>query len=259
MNGFTVQLNSTSDAQGFSADLVDATGLSGFRLFESSASADGAFSTNATVISCGESAAFSAVCVSDKVLMQADIESTWSGLAMVDTSGVGEMSDHAQHMGEVAKNMMAKLPEVNKGLDGQLSFIELSGLIDSLQSQLLELNSVCESIYGGLGREIASDTRDLELAATEELLAAAEVAASETMDQSGVLPETFSNMSAQNATLDALFTHPESFPLTLDFSEEASVTDTLGLFGDAGQSISSSAQPEAGSWNSGDSTGDSLV
>ena len=132
------------------------------------------------------------------------------------------------------------MPRVQNALSGQLGHEELSQLIADIQAQVLELNTLSQDLFGDLSgdvNEAAASAGDMD---ADALLASMQI-------DSGVFAEpllaSFGDSAAYSTTLDGLFTSPESFPLTMDFSSPTSVKEASDLFASTGStsSISSTA------------------
>lgn len=137
--------------------------------------------------------------------------------------------------------LIGSVPKLLQAINGELGHDELSQLILDIQLQVLELNSVNRDLFGDLSAEVNTAVAQLET--IEPLL----LLDSMQMDIGTLSDSEFSSLGnslALEATLDGLFTSPEAFPLTLDFSNPNSVQEASVLFAAAsssGSSISSAA------------------
>lgn len=270
MNGFSIEIDTNNESQSISANLVDSTGGSSFHL-TSALSQPEAFSPHTVVLSSckfagvqsstgfGELNMISVGCVSDQSLIQAAQANQISEQVLFNSLGLEAMAQISDipELSQVSQQLLASLGEVSKGLAGDLSPQELSLLIDSLQGQLLDLNSASRNLFGELGEQVAHDVHAVDSVSVDELLAMVEVGTSETLDYLAGQPNlVHSNLS--DTTLDALFTNPEAFPLTLDFSSQDNLDHAAELFLPSSSSISSNAGVDSTD-ASIDASGDSTV
>lgn len=136
--------------------------------------------------------------------------------------------------------LINSLPRLQLALNGGLAQDELSQLIQDIQAQVLELNSINHDLFGDLSADVNVTVAELEMQDMQTLLDAMQTD-SGTLFDSGLTG--FGNSLALEATLDGLFTSPEAFPLTLDFSNPDGIQEASELFASAsaGTSISSAA------------------
>lgn len=191
----------------------------------------------------GELRCISQACISDISVFEsnASLASIDPGLlANVESAGImNSMNDQISFQALNAEFLEA-MPRVQHALNGQLGHEELSQLIADIQAQVLELNTLSQDLFGDLSgdvNEAAANADDLD---SDALLASMQI-------DSSVFAEPvlagFGDSVAYSTTLDGLFTSPESFPLTMDFSSPTSVKEASDLFASTGSasSISSTA------------------
>lgn len=253
MNGFSIEIDSSLEEHSAVSNLVDSTGQSSLHI-TSSHGANETYSPRAIHLSSVDSANLSShselgglvqssiACVSDHELIQADYANQISEQMLFNSADLAAMSQVSEvpELTLISQQLLASLGEVSRGLAGELSPQELSMLIDSLQGQLLELNSASRNLFGELGEEISQDIHSVEAISADELLAAVEVGTSETLDYFGEHNAVGQSILTET-TLDALFTNPEAFPLTLDFSSSDNLDNAAELFSHGSCSISSNA------------------
>ena len=185
----------------------------------------------------------SQACVSDASVFEssASIASVEPGLlASFDTAGIIENMSEQISFQTLNSELLNALPNLKQALDGQLGHSELSQLIADIQAQVLELNSLSQDIFGDLAGEVDNMAAGITQIETDALLSSMQVDSS--MFAQPELAFGLHTLSFA-ATLDGLFTMPEAFPLTLDFSNPSSIQEASELFASAGNSssISSSA------------------
>lgn len=208
-------------------------------------------------------------CVSLACISDATVYESASAIANVDpgllasidpATGVSMMSSPDTSFESLNSNLLDAMPRLKMALDGQLTHSELSQLIVDMQAQVLELNTLSQTLYGDLSGEVADRIADLQADGSDSLLVSMQLDSS-LFAQPLVDDAAYASLSSA-ATLDALFTSPEAFPLTLDFSNSSSVQAASELFVSAGSlssSISSSANAtdtDNGSAGIGSSSGD---
>ncbi len=191
----------------------------------------------------GDFLCISNACVSDPGVFEslASIASVDPGLLAYSQS-VPMMDNMNIESGLQALNheLINSLPRLQLALNGGLAHDELSQLIQDIQAQVLELNSINHDLFGDLSADVNLTVAELEMQDVQTLLEAMQTD-SGTLFDSGLTG--FGNSLALEATLDGLFTSPEAFPLTLDFSNPDGIQEASELFASAsaGTSISSSA------------------
>lgn len=191
----------------------------------------------------GDFLCISNACVSDPGVFEslASIASVDPGLLAYPQS-VPMMDNMNIESGLQALNyeLINSLPRLQLALNGGLAHDELSQLIQDIQAQVLELNSINHDLFGDLSADVNVTVAELETQDVQTLLDAMQTD-SGTLFDSGLTG--FGNSLALEATLDGLFTSPEAFPLTLDFSNPDGIQEASELFASAsaGTSISSAA------------------
>lgn len=191
----------------------------------------------------GDFMCISNACVSDPGVFEslASIASVDPGLLAYSQS-VPVMDNMNIESGLHALNseLLSSLPKLQLALNGGLAYDELSLLIQDIRAQVLELNSINQDLFGDLSADVNLAIADLETQTHQSLLDAMQVDSStfSDFDWTGL-----DNSLALGATLDGLFTSPEAFPLTLDFSNPNSIQEASELFAlaSSGSSISSTA------------------
>ncbi|MEQ9106417.1 MAG: hypothetical protein RLO04_03015 [Limnobacter sp.] len=191
----------------------------------------------------GELRCISQACVSDISVFEssASLASIDPGLlANVESAGIMNNMNNQISFQALNAELLDAMPRVQNALSGQLGHEELSQLIADIQAQVLELNTLSQDLFGDLSgdvNEAAASAGDMD---ADALLASMQI-------DSGVFAEPllagFGDSAAYSTTLDGLFTSPESFPLTMDFSSPTSVKEASDLFASTGStsSISSTA------------------
>lgn len=254
--------------------LVDAARSMSLQLFEQNSPYDG---VNAVKISAnvynqakvngsselflGELRCVALACVSDASALQAS-STELHGLEPAMQVNY-DMVDRVENLyGQVefqqsAAELLQDLPNLQRGLSGDLPLHELSTLVSQLQSKLLGINAFTQEHYGDLGPEVDAALQQIQSFSLEELLASVQVDAA-VVAQPGFAGYT--ETAAAHTTLDGLFTSPEAFPLTLDFSSPDSVMEASELFASTtgSSSISSTASDPDSSSSFGGSGGHDL-
>ncbi|HEX4878417.1 MAG TPA: hypothetical protein VFV39_01100 [Limnobacter sp.] len=236
--------------------LVDAVRATSIQLFEHSVPYDGVnairiasldFSVGrhdvgSPGLQLGELRCVAQACISDVSLFSGDVSLAHvdpSLLANPDLAGMVEGMDNQIEIQRLGADLLDQLPGLQQALLGELSLPELNALIAQIQANLLNFNSFTQEHYGDLSLDIEAAILQLQGNGLEDLLTSVQV-------DSSLFAQPhlagFDHNTTLDATLDGLFTSPESFPLTLDFSNPSSVQEASELFASAGaSSISSSA------------------
>jgi len=208
----------------------------------------------------GHHALVSTQCVSDVSLLPALDSSLALGNEMILAATHQDASPHAashaahgDNVFELAQRLTDVLPKIQSGLQGHLSGSELSGLIHDVQSQLLTLTNGSHALYGEMGSEIQSSSQAMEQWASEQLIASVQADVN-TMTEAFASP--FDTPHAAQTTLDALFTAPEAFPLTLDFSDSRHVESASELFSSLAMQTSSISSIATGDDSGSPAAGD---
>lgn len=199
----------------------------------------------------GELRCISQACISDISVFEsnASLASIDPGLlANVESAGImNNMNDQISFQALNAE-LLDAMPRVQNALSGQLGHEELSLLIADIQAQVLELNTLSQDLFGDLSGDVSEAAANAGDMDSDELLASMQI-------DSSVFAEPalagFDDSPAYSTTLDGLFTSPESFPLTMDFSSPSSVKEASDLFASTGSSSSisstaSSSETEGG-------------
>jgi len=192
----------------------------------------------------GELRCISQACVSDVSVFESDntLANVDPGL-LANEGAAGIMENMSESITFEALNseLLCAVPRLQSALDGQLDYHQLSQLIADMQAQVLELNSLSQDLYGDVAEEVQEATVAMGELDTDSLITAMQIE-SGLFAQPGLVGSNVHSLALE-ATLDGLFTSPEAFPLTLDFSNPGSVQEASELFAATGSSssISSSA------------------
>lgn len=211
--------------------------------FSSSDGLDPKEFSSAPSLGFGELRCISQACVSDVSVFEsssslASIDPAL--LANADTAGMLNIMNEQASFEALNSELLSAMPRVKHALGGELSYSELTQLIADIQAQVLDLNALSQDVFGELSGEVNNAVHEVAEFDTDSLLASMQI-------DSGLFaqPELAGNLHslAYEATLDGLFTSPEAFPLTLDFSNPNSIQEASELFASAGgtSSISSTA------------------
>lgn len=187
-------------------------------------------------------------CISQSCISDANVFESSATLASVDPGllASSNMAGMMNHMNDqtsfqsLNSDLLNVLPRVQDALAGDLAYAELSQLIADIQAQVLDLNTLSQDLFGDLSDDVNETAVSAGNLDTDSLLASMQI-------DSGLFaqPELSvgSHSLAFQATLDGLFTSPEAFPLTLDFSNASGVQEASELFASTGNtsSISSTA------------------
>lgn len=192
-------------------------------------------------------------CVSDVSFVQPSAEHLLPDTSWVvhDIHGAVMAESHENtHLLNVGQSLADQLPKIHQGLEGQLNLHEMSQLINDLQSQLLQLNHTTQSLFPDLSLNLHEASGALSALPNEALLTSVQADTYSIFD-------SFSHhdhgVAAVHTTLDALFTSPEAFPLTLDFSDKHHVEQVHDLFSSHGGSSISTSASVGGNEFAGDS------
>jgi hypothetical protein len=192
----------------------------------------------------GELRCISQACVSDVSLVGTDtaIHTFDTGLLVADAAaGMVHTMNEDISLEALSSELLCSLPQVQQALNGELDAPQISQLISELQSQLLELNSVSQQLFGDFSVELDQAIQEAQAQDSSSLFGELEAGSGHFIHQGAggaELPVSF------EATLDGLFTAPEAFPLTLDFSNQNGFEEATELFAATSgnlHSISSSA------------------
>ncbi|HEX4843330.1 MAG TPA: hypothetical protein VFV57_06640 [Limnobacter sp.] len=260
----TILLTVTPEAAPEAGVLVDVVHATSLRVFEQSNPYDGvnslklvasefsgARSIASSDIQLGELRCVAQACISDVSLLSGDVS-----LAHVDPalladptmSGLMDVMQNSVEVQDLGVDILQQMPALQQGLHGQLSLAELNTLISQVQAQLLNINAFSQAHYGDLTADVEAAMAHIQHSLSDELITSVQVDTSMLMQ-----PHLagFDHSLPLDATLDGLFTSPESFPLTLDFSSPSSVQEASELFASAGGSSISSTASSADSGDSG--------
>lgn len=192
----------------------------------------------------GELRCISQACVSDVSVFESDntLANVDPGLlAKAGTAGMMEHMSESTTYEALNSELLSAVPGLQSALDGQLDYNQLSQLIADVQAQVLELNSISQNLFGDLSEEIQEATVTMAELDSDSLITAMQID-SGLFAQPGLAGSNEHSLALE-ATLDGLFTSPEAFPLTMDFSNPGSVQEASELFAATGgaSSISSTA------------------
>ena len=192
----------------------------------------------------GELRCISQACVSDVSVFESD-----DSLANVDpgllanegAAGIMESMNESITFEALNSELLCAVPRLQSALDGQLDYNQLSQLIADIQAQVLELNSLSQELFGDLTDDVQEAVLAMNELDTDSLITAMQID-SGLFAQPGLAGSNVHSLALE-ATLDGLFTSPEAFPLTMDFSNPGSVQEASELFAATGSvsSISSTA------------------
>ncbi|WP_205882405.1 hypothetical protein [Limnobacter profundi] len=261
----SVQTDHSDAAGGLLAPISRAT-IEFFDTFESSSgSSNIAFSSfdgldpkefsSAPSLGFGELRCISQACVSDVSVFEsssslASVDPAL--LANADTAGILNTMNEQASFEALNAELLSAMPRVKHALGGELSYSELTQLIADIQAQVLDLNALSQDMFGELSSEVGNAVHEVAEFDTDSLLASMQI-------DSGLFaqPELAGNAHslAFAATLDGLFTSPEAFPLTLDFSSPNSIQEASELFASAGGTSSISSTASSSDTDSGLSSG----
>ena len=192
----------------------------------------------------GELRCISQACVSDVSVFESDntLASVDPGLlANAGAAGIMENMNESITFEALNSELLCAVPRLQSALDGQLDYNQLSQLITDMQAQVLELNTVSQDLFGDLAEDVQDTTLAMNELDTDSLITAMQID-SGLFAQPGLAGSNLHSLALE-ATLDGLFTSPEAFPLTMDFSNPGSVQEASELFAATGSasSISSTA------------------
>lgn len=192
------------------------------------------------------------VCVSDSSVMvpvglgaESLIDSALVGTAAIQ--GVHHTMDDHGRLLDISHELTAISPQLKAALAGSLGAAEISQLIADVQAQLLELNAIGGDYFGELAAAVDQEAAELASLGNEELLASMGIDSTVLSDSAAIGGDVGLGL----ATLDGLFTSPESFPLTMDFSNPVSVYEANELFASVSGSSSISSTATSGDSDSG--------
>ena len=200
----------------------------------------------------GELRCISQACVSDVSVFESDntLANVEPGLlANAGTAGIMENMSESITFEALNSELLGTVPRLHSALDGQLDYNQLSQLIADVQAQVLELNSLSHNLFGDLAGEVQEATVAMSELDADSLITAMQID-SGLFAQPGLAGSNEHSLALE-ATLDGLFTSPEAFPLTLDFSNPGSVQEASELFAATGgtssiSSIASNTETDAG-------------
>jgi hypothetical protein len=198
----------------------------------------------------GNHALISTQCISDVSLISQSSDFLVSGQALLIDGSLhipGTTALQDSHGGnnvlDLSQQLVESLPKINAGLHGSLSNSELSGLIHDVQAHLLSLASSTKDLYGEMGVDIDFASQSMDSLGLEDILASIQADLGAVAD---VYNSPVEMSHAAQTTLDALFTAPESFPLTLDFSDKQHVESASELFSSLSSHSTSGISSSAG-------------
>lgn len=203
----------------------------------------------------GSHALISTQCISDVSLLSqgpdfliSDQALLIEGAIQVHASHAGQEGQGGFNMLDLSQQLVENLSRISSGLHGNLSNSELSGLIHDVQAHLLNLASSTQDLYGEIGNDIEFASQSMENLPLDSLFASIQADLTAVED---VYSTPVELSHAAQTTLDALFTAPEAFPLTIDFSDSQHVESASELFSSlashTSSGISSSAADDSSS------------
>lgn len=197
----------------------------------------------------GNHALISTQCISDVSLVSQSSDFLISGQSLlIDGSVPTHSSTDVQenHGGvnvlDLSQQLVENLSRINSGLHGNLTNSELSGLIHDVQAHLLSLASSTQDLYGEISADVDLASQSMESMGLDDLFASIQADLTAVTD---VYSSPAEVSHAALTTLDALFTAPEAFPLTLDFSDSQHVESASELFSSLASHISSGISSSA--------------
>lgn len=256
MSNFAIQMSASTQSDTLISQVCEPGGSASIEFFDHSEQSFGGNRIQLNYLdginnqdSASSSATFGDVlCISNACVSDPGVFESAVSIASVDP-GLLSYSQSATMMNNVNvesglhalnSELLNSMPKLQLALNGGLAYDELSLLIQDIQAQVLELNSINRDLFGDLSTDVNLAVADLETQEHHSLLEAMQADSSmfSNFELTG-----FGNSLALEATLDGLFTAPEAFPLTLDFSNADGIQEASELFASvsAGTSISSSA------------------
>lgn len=269
MSNSVIQLSVQADSSYAAGELRDPVNRATIEFFDSfepsSGSSKIAFSSsdgldpkefsNAPSLGFGELRCISQACVSDLSVFEsasslASVEPAL--LANADTAGILNTMNEQVSFEALNSDLLDVIPRVKYALDGELSHSELTQLIADIQAQVLDLNTLSQDMFGDLSGDVSNAIQEVASFDADSLLTSMQI-------DSGLFaqPELAggAHSLAYAATLEGLFTSPEAFPLTLDFSSPSSIQEASELFASAGGASSISSTASNSDTDSGLSSG----
>lgn len=187
-------------------------------------------------------------CVSQACISDASIFESSAAIANVDpgllansqAAGIMESMNNQVSFESLNSELVNALPHIQHAMTGELGLDELNQLIADIQAQVLDLNSLSRDLFGDVSDDVQQMSVELGNLDTDSLTASMQIDSALFAQPDLALD---SSSLAHYATLDGLFTSPEVFPLTMDFSSSSSVQEASELFASTGStsSISSTA------------------
>lgn len=191
----------------------------------------------------GELRCISQACVSDIHVfdgLSSLVNPDPTSLANTDLTGIANIMNEQISFDSLNAELMNAIPRMQHALDGSLTYSELSQLISDIQAQVLDLNGLSQDVFDDLSADVNQAMQEFAEIDSSTLLNSMQIDTS-----LFAAPGLASNAHglAFEATLDGLFTSPEAFPLTLDFSNADRIQEASELFASTGgmSSISSTA------------------
>ncbi|MCR2747503.1 hypothetical protein [Limnobacter parvus] len=199
----------------------------------------------------GEFRCTSQACVSDTSLFEssAAIANVDPGLlANSQVADIMEPMNNQASFESLNSELTSALPRIQHALSGELDFAELSQLIADIQSQVLDLSSLSRDLFGDVSNDAHEIASQLSTLDTESIIASMQIDSASFAQPALAMDPT---SLAHYATLDGLFTSPEAFPLTMDFSSSSSVQEASELFASTGSASSISSTASSSETDSG--------
>lgn len=191
----------------------------------------------------GELRCISQACISDTSIFESStaLANVDPGLlANAQAAGIIDPMNNQITFESLNSELNIAMPRIQHALAGELGFDELSQLIADIQAQVLDLNALSRDLFGDISDDVHDMSVEVGNQDTDSLLASMQIDSALFAQPDLALD---ASSLAHYATLDGLFTSPEAFPLTMDFSNSSSVQEASELFASTGNtsSISSTA------------------
>jgi hypothetical protein len=254
MSNFAIHLSSSSQPESLASDVFELVGAATINLFDQSTPTFGAnrihlsFMDGLNSQDSGQARVGEFLCVSNSCISDTSVFESVTSIASVDPGLLAHAQPEAimdnvnieSGVQALSSELLNSIPRLQTALDGGLGYSELSQLILDIQAQVLDLNSVSQNLFGDLSGEVNAAIAELGNQDVSSLLSSMQI---DTVVFSDPGLPVWEGSAAMGVTLDGLFTSPETFPLTLDFSNPTGIQEASELFAlaGAGSSISSSA------------------
>lgn len=199
----------------------------------------------------GELRCISQACISDASIFESStaIANVDPGLlANAQVAGIMDPMNNQITFESLNSELNSAMPRIQHALAGELGFDELSQLIADIQAQVLDLNALSRDLFGDISEDVHDMSVEVGNQDINSLLASMQIDSALFAQPDLALD---SSSLAHYATLDGLFTSPEAFPLTMDFSSSSSVQEASELFASTGNSSSISSTASNSETDSG--------